>query len=151
MNDRTPSRRSNWSRQLPQICRRAGRGVIAIQVDHHIGHPIVHAPHPHPVLARRVEDRLQAIEFAEGRAEPQASAGRIQTVAPAGAVQPASFAAIRSATMMVVTLVATDGISGMIEASTTRRSSRPRTLPQASTTALGSVAPPIGTVEVGCR
>jgi NADPH:quinone reductase-like Zn-dependent oxidoreductase len=58
--------------------------------------------------------------------------------------------AIRSATMMVVTLVGTDGMSGRIEASTTRRPCMPRTLPEASTTAVGSASAPIGTVDVGC-
>ena len=58
---------------------------------------------------------------------------------------------MRSATMMVVTFVATDGISGMMDASAMRRLSIPRTLPQASTTAVGSESAPIGTVEVGCR
>jgi hypothetical protein len=63
----------------------------------------------------------------------------------------ASFAAMRSASMIVVTLVATDGISGMMDASTTCRLLTPRTLPHASTTAVGSESPPIGTVEVGWR
>src|ERR1700730_1498314 len=63
----------------------------------------------------------------------------------------ASFDAMRSASMIVVTLVATDGISGMMDASTTCRLLTPRTLPHASTTAVGSESPPIGTVEVGWR
>src|ERR1700681_1147943 len=63
----------------------------------------------------------------------------------------ASFAAMRSATMIVVTLVATDGMSGRIDASTTRNASTPRTLPQGSTTAVESKSAPIGTVEVGCK
>ena len=62
-----------------------------------------------------------------------------------------SLAAMRSATMIVVTLVGTDGTSGRIEASTTRSASMPQTLPQASTTAVRSVGAPIGTVDVGCR
>jgi hypothetical protein len=65
--------------------------------------------------------------------------------------QAESFAAMRSATIIVVTFVATDGMSGRIDASTTRRASTPRTLPQASTTAVGSEPAPIGAVDVGCR
>ncbi len=41
-----------------------------------------------------------------------------------------SFAAMRSATMIVVTFVGTDGMSGRIDASTTRNASTPRTLPK---------------------
>src|SRR5258705_9321550 len=65
-------------------------------------------------------------------------------------VHSVSLAAMRSATMIVVTFVGTDGISGSIEASTTRNASISRTLPQASTTADGSESAPIGAVEVGC-
>ena len=45
---------------------------------------------------------------------------------------------MRSAIMIVVTFVGTDGMSGRIDASTTRNASTPRTLPQASTIAVGS-------------
>jgi hypothetical protein len=51
---------------------------------------------------------------------------------------------MRSANMIVVGFVGADGISGMIEASTTRKASMPRTLPQASTTAVGSPSGPHG-------
>jgi hypothetical protein len=57
--------------------------------------------------------------------------------------------AIASAIMIVVTFVGAETISGMIDASTTCRPSTPRTAPFASTTALGSSALPMGTVEVG--
>src|ERR1700680_1003292 len=56
---------------------------------------------------------------------------------------------MRSATLSVVTLVATEGMSGRIDASTTRNAWTPRTLPQASTTTVGSESAPIGTVDVG--
>jgi hypothetical protein len=45
---------------------------------------------------------------------------------------------MRSATMIVVTFVGTDGISGKIDASTTRNASTSRIKPQASTMADGS-------------
>src|ERR1700747_3042058 len=51
--------------------------------------------------------------------------------------------------MIVVRFGAQDGISGRIEASTTRNPARPLTAPTASTTAHGSSGPPIGAVDVG--
>ncbi len=54
-----------------------------------------------------------------------------------------------SATMMVVTFVGAETMSGMIDASITCRRSAPRTAPLASTTAPGSSALPMGTDEVG--
>src|SRR4051795_2248743 len=58
--------------------------------------------------------------------------------------------AIRSAIMIVVGLSATDGTTGMIDASTTRNPDSPLTAPLASTTAHGSSGPPIGAVAAGC-
>ena len=48
---------------------------------------------------------------------------------------PYTAAAIRSAIIIVVGLSATDGTTGMIDASTTRRASMPCTAPRESTTA----------------
>jgi hypothetical protein len=53
--------------------------------------------------------------------------------------------------MMVVKFVDADGISGMIDVSTTRSAEIPLTSPYASTTALGSESEPMGTVDAGCR
>ena len=59
------------------------------------------------------------------------------------AAQPLIAAEIFSATMMVGMLVLARGTVGMIEASTTRRPSKPRTRPTRSTTASRSVEAPI--------
>ena len=56
---------------------------------------------------------------------------------------------IRSATMIVVGFTATEGTTGMIDASMTRSPSIPLTAPCESTTAHGSSGPPIGAVAVG--
>src|SRR6266702_6345287 len=51
---------------------------------------------------------------------------------------------MRSASIMTVRLRTVDGVSGMIEASTTRIPLVPLTAPTASTTACGSAGPPMG-------
>src|SRR6266568_7033405 len=51
---------------------------------------------------------------------------------------------MRSASIMTVRLRSVDGVSGMIEASTTRSPLVPMTAPTASTTACGSAGPPMG-------
>jgi hypothetical protein len=92
------------------------------------------------------------------RSREQEALGRgsqLSVASHAGVWTPAAYAssriqsATRSAIMMQVRLMFARGMAGMIEASTTRRFSTPRTQPYWSTTAIGLSAGPICAVPQG--